>query len=166
MAENVEISADLSFDSDTAKNILQALHQELDKPTPDRTSGALADQVVREYILALAENSSVVTGTGLESIESQHIGPGTYGVYLAEYLDQVDQGRNSGNHPPVRNNERMQQAAEAYNMSPYALAEHIAKYGTRAHPFKEKALERLESKSRDIAESELEELRDKIQDAI
>lgn len=163
MSRKVDISTLIDFDSGSAKKLLDSLKDKLGKTTVDKMSGALADQVVQEYQQSLAENRSVVTGTGLDSIRSEHLGEGVYGIMMVSYLDQVDAGRSAGNKPPVRNNTRLQEAAKQYGVNPYALAQSIANNGTRAHPFKKKALERVESRSSDIAEGELQKVMDEIE---
>jgi len=165
MADDINISTSIHFDEETAVNMVDALGEEVAKPTPDRLAGALADRVVREYIQALTENGSVVTGTGINSINSQHLGPGVYGIMIASYLDQVDQGRNSGNHPPVANNTRLQRAAEKYGINPYALAQSIANKGTVPHPFKKKALERVRADTGNEAQSEMEKVMERVEKA-
>ena len=165
MADDINISASMHFDEETATNMVDALGEEVDKPTPDRLAGALANRVVGEYLQSLAENGSTVTYTGINSIRSQHLGPGIYGVMIASYLDQVDEGRNSGNHPPVANNTRLQRAAEKYGINPYALAQSIANKGTIPKPFKEKALERVRADAGADAQAEMEKVMDRVEKA-
>lgn len=160
MADGTRIGMYTGFDEDSAQQVLRTLTQQLDNEGPDNMAGAIADQVVREYAHALAENGSEVTGTGIDSIESEHIGNGVYAVVIARYLDAVERGRSSGNHPPVSGNTRLQRAARKYGIDPYALAKSIAEKGTDPHPFKRKALDRVNVASSNIAESELDKMLD------
>lgn len=162
MAEgDAEISIEL--DADVAEKVVDALGQELEKPTPDKMAGAIADEVVQQFIEALRQNDSRVTGEGLESIESRHTGTGVYGIFSARYLDAVDEGTQAtGRPPPVKNNTRLQEAAKKYGIDPYALAQSIANNGTDAHPFKEPAIEAISSELGDIAEEEMEKTLNKV----
>jgi len=166
MADEAEMSVSIKFEGEKAHSLLDTLGQEADKPTPDRLAGGLADMVVREYINSLNQNDSRVTGTAERSIESRHMGTGKYGVYIASYLDQVDQGTSASERDEeVQGNSRLIAAAHKYGMSPYALARAINQRGTRAYPFKKQAIETASSKAGDVAREELQELQDKLERA-
>lgn len=160
--EDPKVTASMNLEKEGAHLLLNALGIEVEKPTPDNISGALADHIVRMYQQELIKNGSVVTGTGIESINSEHFGTGVYGIMIASYLDQVDEGRDSGNHPPVAGNERLTAWADKHGVNPYALAKHIADHGTKPHPFKESALDRARSEASDIVETESDKLIDRI----
>ena len=158
MSQKPEITASIEVKDNDVVNTLNTLGQQMDKPTPDMIAGVIADQVVREYINALRQNGSVVTGTGIQSIESVHFGTGVYGVMIARYLDAVDEGTSGyGKPPPVDNNHRLQSAANSYGMNPYQLSKSIGDSGTDAHPFKKEALEKVESKMNDLVAQEVED---------
>lgn len=131
---------DITVNAEPIISGLQGLGQDMQKTLLNQMSGEIADTLVQEYIDGLVENDSVVTGGGLESIESRKMGTGTYGVFMAGYLDQVDKGTTSSERKPVdENNERLIAAAEKYGMPPSLLAQTLREKGTEPHPFKKLA---------------------------
>lgn len=132
----------MSVDASEVMSALKRLDRELDKPVPDRLAGAIADSAVEHYGESLKSEGSVITGTGLESIHSRHLGTGTYGVFMAGYLEQVDKGASPAERLPLQLDDRFRAAAEDYGMSVLTLQSVIKTDGTQPHPFKERALKR------------------------
>jgi len=99
---------------------------------------AVADDLRRRYIRLLKSQGSVVTGTGIRNINTRTVKHGTAIMSMPEYLRDVDTGTPA--HPVgVAANPRLYIWAQQKGMDPFALADHIGKEGTRAHPFRDKA---------------------------
>lgn len=161
MVQQTQIEVETSFEGEDAKNLLKALKDET-KPFKDRLSGAIADEVVEQYITALRENGSVVTGAGIESIESEHMSEGMYAVKMNDYLQQVDQGTSAAERKPVELDDRLVAAGKQYGLRPRILQSILQEKGTRAHPFRGKAIGRAVSKIDDLAKAELKKVMDEI----
>jgi len=155
-------SIKIELEADDTIQVLKDLAQETDKPFADRLTGAIADLAIREYKQALVENGSVVTGHGLESIQSTHLETGKYGVMMAGYLDQVDKGTTPAERLPITDYTRFKAAADEYGMSVLTLESVIKREGTQAHPFKQRALRRTTSFAEEEAQRQLDQL---LQDA-
>jgi len=155
-------SLKIELEAKDSIQVLDDLAQETEKPFADKLTGAIADLAVREYKQALVENGSVVTGKGLQSIESKHLETGKYGVLMAGYLETVDKGATPAERLPITDYTRFKAAADEYGMSVLTLESVIKKEGTKAHPFKERALRRTTSFAEEEAQRQLDQL---LQDA-
>lgn len=160
MPRQTTIEADVEFEGEEATKLLEALKAETEKPTRDRLAGAVADEVVQQYIAALRENGSVITGEGVRSINSQHMGEGTYAVMMNDYLQQVDEGTSASERKPVDLDDRLVAAGKEYSMRPRVLQAILQDKGTRAHPFRAKAIERATGKLDEIAKAEIQKILD------
>jgi len=161
MVNKTEISVETEFKGEDAQKLLKALKDE-QKPFKDKVSGAIAQEVVDQYIAALRENGSVVTGQGIRSIGSEHMGEGMYAVKMNDYLQDVDTGTSAAERKPVELNDRLVAAGKQYGLRPRILQSILEEKGTRAHPFREKAIQRAVGKSDEIAQSELKKMMDDI----
>lgn len=155
MSDN--ISLDMSLDADKAMLDIEKTQTGLDKPVRDSMAAELTSMLTVELKNSLQENGSVATGRGLHSIMPRHLGDGSYGVQMKQYLEHVDKG-TPPHHPPVQNNHRLQTWAEQNGIDPYALARSIARKGTQAHPFMGRAVQRFNSRAQDVATDELENM--------
>ena len=152
----------IEFEASKGVSLLNALGQELEKPTRDSIAAEIADIVVQRYKDSFLSTANSITGTGLNSIESRHLSDGVYGIYMADYLEHVDKGTTSGTFPQMNN--RLKAAANEYGMDPRFLANLIFKKGTKPHPFKRSALQPLQQIAEDIAEQEIAEALEKAMD--
>lgn len=161
MPQKTEINVETELKGEEAKQLLAALKEEA-KPFKDKVSGAIAEEVVEQYIRALKENGSVVTGKGIDSIDSEHMSEGMYAVKMNDYLQQVDTGTSASERKPVELNDRLIAAGKQYGMRPRILQNILQNNGTRAHPFRGKAIERAAGKIDDIVKKELRKMMDDI----
>ena len=152
----------IEFEASKGVSLLNALGQELEKPTRDSIAAEIADIVVQRYKDSFLSTANSITGTGLNSIESRHLSDGVYGIYMADYLEHVDKGTNSGYFPRISN--RLKAAANEYGMDPRFLAIVIFRKGTKPHPFKRPALQPLQQIAEDIAEQEMAEALERAMD--
>lgn len=163
MPKQTTIEADVEFEGEEAKKLLQALKTETEKPTRDRLAGAIIDELVQQYIAGLRENGSVITGEGIQSIHSRHMGEGSYALVMNDYLQQVDEGTSAAERKPVDLNDRLVAAGKSYGMRPRILQAILQDKGTRPHPFRAKAIERSMSKLDDIAKAEIKKILDEVE---
>ena len=158
MAEEApEISLSVDVKSRHVTNGLQGLHQDMEKPLQNRIAGAIANDLVFKYIEALQENGSTVTRTGLQSIESDKIGTGQYGVYMKAYLDQVDKGTTAEERKPVEMNERLVEAANQYGLAPGHLQGILRTLGTEEKPFKDRSRDKTRENAAELAAEKIGE---------
>lgn len=155
MSDN--ISLDMGLDADKALLDIEQTQTGLDKPVRDSMAAELTSMLTVELKNSLQENGSVVSGRGLNSIMPIHLDDGRYGIQMKQYLEYVDKG-TPPHHPPVRNNHRFQTWAEQNGIDPHALARSIARKGTQAHPFMDRAVQRFNSRAREVATDELENM--------
>ena len=135
---------------------LQGVGQEVQGELVNEMAGAVADQLVQQYISALEEQGSVVTGTGVKSIQSRQEGQGEYGVIMADYLEEVDKGTTPSERLPIENYERFRAAAEEYGIGVLGLEKVIKEKGTDANAFKQEAREQAVQDARDRIADKLE----------
>lgn len=99
----------------------------------DEAAQILARQWIREAERTMKRNGSVVTGTGIASLNRVDAGKGKAVVTGPSYLMDLDTGTSA--HWPDINSFRFRAAARQYGTDKYSLARTIARKGTQPHPW-------------------------------